>query len=59
VFSNRQPGGQAGLVSTHTQGLVDQARLQECLSAAQLASQAIFQFYKQTVAKKFSKDQQL
>ena len=57
VFSNRQAGGVAGLVSTHTEGLVDQARLQECLSAAQLAAQHIFQFYKQTVANKFSKEQ--
>merc|ERR1712170_247776 len=34
VFSNRQSGGEIGLVSSHTLGLVDQVKLQECLCAA-------------------------
>merc|ERR1719318_1585890 len=59
VFSNRQVDSMPGLVSTHTEGLVDNTKLQECLSAAQVAVKAIFKFYKETVARKFSKDELL
>eukprot|EP00092_Neocalanus_flemingeri_P008252 GFUD01008898.1.p1 GENE.GFUD01008898.1~~GFUD01008898.1.p1 ORF type:complete len:229 (-),score=60.50 GFUD01008898.1:84-770(-) len=59
VFSNRQECGVPGLVTSHTEGVVDQIKLQECLSAASIASQSLFQFYKKTIAKKFSKDEHL
>ena len=56
VFSNRVSGGVPGLVTCHTEGVVDHTKLQECITAASLATQSIFQFYKKTIAKKFSKE---
>ena len=44
------------LVSSYTEGRVTPARLQESLAAAHTASQKIFDFYRSSIAKKFSKE---
>ena len=57
VFSNRQESEEEpSIVSAYTEGRLRPAKLQECLSAAHLASQKIFQFYRSSIARKFSKD---
>ena len=56
VFSNRDGGGVPGLVTTYTEGLVDMLKLQECVTAASVAAKEVFQFYIQTVSRKFSKE---
>ena len=57
VFSNRQESEEEpSIVSAYTEGRLKPAKLQECLSAAHLASQKIFQFYRSSIARKFSKD---
>ena len=39
-----------------TVGKLDHEEVLQCLSAAQLASDSVFQFYRETVRRKFSKD---
>ena len=58
IFSNRgaEAGAQPGLVSSHTVGRLSPAKLQECCAAATTASQAVLQFYRDTIARKFSKE---
>ena len=57
VFSSRTSGeGGPLLVSSYTEGRVTPARLQESLAAAHTASLKIFEFYRTSIAKKFSKE---
>merc|ERR1711862_132982 len=56
VFSSRQSeDGSPSIVSCYTQGRVSQTKLQECISAAHIASQEIFAFFRSTMSRKFSK----
>ena len=54
VFSNRLPG--PSIVSSYTDGNFSPTQLQESLTAAHAASQQVFAFYKETLARKFSKE---
>ena len=57
VFSNKsQDSKTPSIVSSYTDGLLSPAQLQESLSAAHEASQQVFAFYKETLARKFSKE---
>ena len=52
VFESRT----RSVVSTHSEGLVTQEKLQECLTVSRTAVEKVFQFYRQVVARKFSKE---
>ena len=43
-------------ISTHTEGLVNQEKLQQCYIVAKTAVEKIFKFYRIVIAKKFSKE---
>ena len=45
-----------GVLTSVTEGIVSQDKYQECLLAAKLASENIFNFYKETIKNKFSKE---
>ena len=50
------PQDSPSIVSSYSEGRLSPAKLQECLSAAHLASQKIFQFYRSSLARKLSKE---
>ena len=52
VFSSREEGA----VSSVVEGKLGHDQLQQALTAAKLASKAIFEFYRETIRKKFSKE---
>ena len=52
VFSSREEGA----VSSVVEGKLGHDQLQQALTAARLASKAIFEFYRETIRKKFSKE---
>ena len=52
VFSSREEGA----VSSVVDGKLGHDQLQQALTAARLASKAIFEFYRETVRRKFSKE---
>ena len=54
VFSNRSPA--PSIASSYSEGRLSPEQLQSCLSAAHAASQHVFAFYKETLARKFSKE---
>jgi len=52
VFSSREEGA----VSSVVDGKLGHDQLQQALTAARLASKAIFEFYRETIRRKFSKE---
>ena len=57
VFSSRSDSQDSpSIVSSYSEGRLSPAKLQECLLAAHLASQKIFQFYRSSLARKLSKE---
>ena len=52
VFESRNKD----ILATHVTGKCSEEKFQECLSAAKTASDKIFQFYREVVERKFSKD---
>ena len=57
VFSNRSESEEEpSIVSAYSEGRVSPVKLQECLRAAHVSSQKIFQFYRSSIARKYSKE---
>lgn len=57
TFSSKPaPDGSPVIVSTNVSGRVSSDQLQQCLTAAHTAANTVFKFFRETVARKFSKE---
>merc|ERR1719342_171412 len=52
VFESREKG----IITTIAEGRLDEKQFQQCIAAAKTASNSVFEFYRKTISRKFSKE---